>query len=164
MNTPDNTQGGEHGDDTKSTEHTAPTEDDAPQPQRQINELSKQAHKRKKAREDAKALHTNIMRDYNNLKQEVLRHGPYYFTAEDHVIANGMKERAPWKEQMSNISKDLKHLKFLIHINTIEATQTLSDRTIEIDPDKAIAWYLGFETTIHSTLRLGDRTTSLGRE
>ena len=36
MNTPDNTQGGEHGDDTESTENTAPTEDDPPQPQ-QLN-------------------------------------------------------------------------------------------------------------------------------
>ena len=53
---------------------------------------------------------------------------------------------------------------FSFHLNNIKATQTLSDRAIEIDPGKAVAWFLDFEATIQSILRLGDRNTSLGRD
>ena len=50
------------------------------------------------------------------------------------------------------------------HLNTLKATQTLSDATVEIDPDKAARWFLDFGNTIQSILRIGDRTTSLGME
>ena len=53
---------------------------------------------------------------------------------------------------------------FNFHLDIIKATQTLSDRLIEIDPGKAVAWFLDFKATIQSILRLGDRNTSLGRE
>ena len=53
-------------------------------------------------------------------------------TAEDHVIANGMKEREPWKEQMSNISEDLNHLKYLINTHDIART--------DVDIDTLVAW------------------------
>ena len=56
----------------------------------------------------------------------------------------------------------MEHIKF--HLDTLEATQTLSDITIEIDPDKAVVWFLGFDNTIQSILRIVDRTTSLGIE
>ena len=132
MNTPDNTQGGEHGENTESTEHTAPTEDEAPQPQQLTKtqyKLWKWDLKQKGAREEAKALHMNIMMDCNNLNQEVVRHGPYS-TAEDHVITNGMRERKLWKEQMSTISRDLVHLKYLINTHDIARTDVNIDTLV----------------------------------
>ena len=67
--------------------------------QRKVEEEAKDQYEQykwdlelKKAREDAKALHINIMRDYDDLKQEVVRHGPYS-TAEDDVVTNGMRDR-----------------------------------------------------------------------
>ena len=83
----------------------------------------------KKAREDAKALHINIMRDCNNLNQEVVCHGPY-LTEEDHVISDGMRKRKPWKEQMSTISKDLVHLECLINTHDIARTDVDIDTLV----------------------------------
>ena len=122
-----------NGRDVKSIEHTAPTDDEAPQPQ-QLTEaqykLWKWDLKQKGAREDAKALYINIMEDCSNLNQEVVCHVPY-LTAEDHVIADGMRKRKPWKEQMSTISKDLVHLKYLI--NTFNIART------DVDVDTLVA-------------------------
>ena len=75
----------------------------------------------RKAREDAKALHINITGDYDNLKQEVVRHGPYS-NAEDDVVTNGMRDRKHWKEQMSNMFRDLNNLVALINIHNIAHT------------------------------------------
>ena len=60
------------------------------------------------------------------------------------------------------VNSNLAHINF--HLNILKATQTLSDTTIEVDPDKAAKWFLDLENTIQSILRIGDRTTSLGIE
>ena len=54
------------------------------------------------------------------------------------------------------------HLNFRLGI--MKATQPLSDKAIETDPNKAATWFLEFENAIESILRLGDRTTSLGMQ
>ena len=59
-------------------------------------------------------------------------------------------------------NSNLAHINF--HLNILKATQTLSDTTIEVDPDKAAKWFLDLENTMQTILRIGDRTTSLGME
>ena len=41
--------------------------------------------------------------DYDDLKEEVTRHGNY-LNAQDHMIVNGLNMREPWKKQMKKIS------------------------------------------------------------
>ena len=117
------TQGTAHGSDAESTERTAHTEDGAPQPQ-QLKDPSYDecTFVQRKAGEDAKASHTNITRAYNELEQEVLRHVPYS-TAEDDVVTNGMRDRKHWKDQMSNVFKDLNNLVALINGHNIAHTE-----------------------------------------
>ena len=117
-----------------SNKHTAPTENEAPQPQ-QLTEaqykLWKWDLKQKGAREDAKALYINIMEDCSNLNQEVVCQVPY-LTAENHVIVDGMRKRKPWKEQMSAISKDLVHLNCLINTYNIARTDVDIDTLVAL--------------------------------
>ena len=54
------------------------------------------------------------------------------------------------------------HLNF--RLGVMKATQPLSDKSIETDPNKAATWFLQYEKAIESILRLGDRTTSLGMQ
>ena len=56
--------------------------------------------------------------DYDDLKEEVTRHGNY-LNAQDHMIVNGLNMREPWKKQMKQICKDLSDLTALINTNDI---------------------------------------------
>ena len=46
----------------------------------------------------------------------------------------------------------------------MKATQPLSDKSIENDPNKAATWFLHYEKAIESILRPGEKTTSLGMQ
>ena len=46
----------------------------------------------------------------------------------------------------------------------MKATQPLSDKSIENEPNKAATWFLNYEKSIESILRLGERTTLLGMQ
>ena len=52
------------------------------------------------------------------------------------------------------------HLNFCLGV--MKATQLISDKSIETDPNNAATWFLQYEKAIESILRLGDRTTLLG--
>ena len=47
------------------------------------------------------------------------------------MITNGMRQREPLKAQMSNISKDLNHLSYLVNTNDIAHTD------VDIEPLEA---------------------------
>ena len=51
---------------------------------------------------------------------------------------------------------------FNLRLRIMKATQPLSDKTVETDPNKAAMWLLQYEKAMNSILRLGDRATSLG--
>ena len=54
------------------------------------------------------------------------------------------------------------HLNF--RLGVMKATQPLSDKSIENEPNKAATWFLNYEKSIESILRLGERTTLLGMQ
>ena len=46
----------------------------------------------------------------------------------------------------------------------MKAIQPISDKTIEIDPNRATTWFILYKKAIESILRLGEGTTSLGMQ
>ena len=92
---------------------------------------AKQAYRQKEAREKAMSSHKHIVLDYDNLKEEVTRHGNY-LNAQDHVIVNRLNLREPWTKQMKQICKDHSDLTALIKTNDIACTDinmsTLGDK------------------------------------
>ena len=65
--------------------------------------------------------HAIITLDCNYLEEEVTEH-KNYLTAEDHVIAMGMRSREEWRERMEQISKELSNLTTTTTSNNIPYT------------------------------------------
>ena len=63
-----------------------------------------------------------------------------------------------WTILEKSLGDTLAHLNF--HLGVMEATQPLSDKTIETDPNKAAAWLLQYEKAIEAILRSGDRSAT----
>ena len=51
---------------------------------------------------------------------------------------------------------------FNLRLRIMKATQPLSDKTVETNPNKAAMWLLQYEKAMNSILRLGDRASLPG--
>ena len=70
------------------------------------------------------------------------------------------KLREAWSILEKTFGDPLTHLNY--RLGVMKATQPLSDKSIETDPNKAAAWFLQYEKAIESILRMGVRSNTLG--